>query len=427
LKAEPVEHDIVLARLSGEIGVGGARPGTEGDAVTGVVPSTVVAPASVEEVSRLLAWVNDQGLKVVPCGTRTKLDRGAAPTRCDILLNLSRISGVVEHAAGDMTVTVRAGTPLEELQAVLAQGGQFLAVDPPVPGTVGGLIATGDNGPRRLRYGGVRDLLLGITFVRADGVVAKAGGKVVKNVAGYDLAKLFTGSLGTLGVIVEATFRLYPLPAASATVVSGGTSIAEAGRIAASILGSTLVPTSLDYHTGGEGGEQCLAVRFESSPRSVEAQAARAADLLPEPRTLTGSDETCLWQRFDEITATEEGDVLARLISTVTDLPPLLQSAQEEAERAGIALSLRAHMGHGHALLRWLRPGTDAAVALLDSLRRRAEAGGFNLVIWRAPAEVRARLDVWGEVGEGLPLMRRIKAQFDPQGTLNPGRFVGEI
>jgi len=391
------------------------------------MPTLVVTPANVQDVSRALTWANERGIKVVPCGTRTKLDRGVTPTRCDILLDLSRISGVVEHATGDMTVTVRAGTPLEELQAVLAQGGQFLAVDPPVPGTVGGLIATGDSGPRRLRYGGVRDLLLGITFVRADGVVAKAGGKVVKNVAGYDLTKLFTGSLGTLGVIVEATFRLYPLPAASATVVSGGISIAEAGRIAASIVGSTLVPTSLDYHTGGEAGEPCLALRFESSPRSVEAQAACAAELVPEPRTLTGSDETGLWQRFDSLTATDEGDVLARLISTVTDLPSLLQSAQEEAERAGVGLSVRAHMGHGHALLLWHGPGSDTVIALLSSVRRRAEAVDSNLIIWRAPAEVRARFDVWGGVGEGLPLMRRIKAQFDPQGTLNPGRFVGGI
>jgi glycolate oxidase FAD binding subunit len=375
-----------------------------------------------------LAWANERGLKVVPCGTRTKLDRGAPPTHCDILLDLSRISGVVEHAAGDMTVTVKAGTPLEELQAALAQAGQFLAVDPPVPGTVGGLIATGDSGPRRLRYGGVRDLLLGLTFVRADGVVAKAGGKVVKNVAGYDLAKLFTGSLGTLGVVAEATFRLYPLPASSATVASEGVSIEEAGRMVTSILDSTLVPTSLDYFSGE--GEQTLAVRFESSPRSVEDQAMRALELVGSTReahVLAGEEENEVWRRFGEVTATSEGDILARLVSTVTGLPPLLSAARGHSEQAGVGLSLRAHIGHGHALLRWHAPDAEAALALVSKARQEAEAAGANLVVWRAPAEVRARFDVWGDVGEGLSLMRRIKAQFDPQNTLNLGRFLGGI
>jgi glycolate oxidase FAD binding subunit len=409
--------------------IAGIRAENNIDGFLEIVPATVVSPVDAGEVSRILAWANERGPKVVPCGTRTKLDRGTAPTRCDILLNLSRISGVVEHAAGDMTVTVKAGTPLEELQAMLAQAGQFLAVDPPVPGTVGGLIATGDSGPRRLRYGGVRDLLLGLTFVRADGVAAKAGGKVVKNVAGYDLAKLFTGSLGTLGVIVEATFRLYPLPASSATVVVEGGSIAEAGRITASILDSTLVPTSLDYFSD-EGDQQTLAVRFESSRRSVEDQAARALQLMGSTGVsgvLTGDEEGQLWRRFGEITATSEGDILARLVSAVTGLPPLLSAARRDSEQAGVGLSLRAHLGHGHALLRWHAPETEAAITLLSKARSQAEATGSNLVVWRAPAEVRARFDVWGDPGDGLSLMRRIKAQFDPQSTLNPGRFVGGI
>lgn len=250
----------------GQAGMADVRPATDADAVLGVVPSVVATPSSVEEVSRLLAWANGRGLKVVPCGTRTKLDRGNAPTGCDILLQLGNLSRIVEHAAGDMTVTVQAGVRLSDLQGVLAGAGQFLAIDPPVPGTVGGLVATGDSGPRRIRYGGVRDLILGVTFVRADGVVAKGGGKVVKNVAGYDLPKLLTGSLGTLGVMVEATFRLYPLPSASATVVIRGVPVMDAGRAVAVILNSTLVPTSIDYYSDGDKAESMLADRFEVSP-----------------------------------------------------------------------------------------------------------------------------------------------------------------
>jgi glycolate oxidase FAD binding subunit len=408
------------------------REGTEADAVLGVVPGIVALAGSAEEVSRILGWANERGLKVAPCGTRTKLDRGMAPTGLDVLLDVSRMSRVIEHAAGDLTVTVEAGVRLGDLQSVLAEAGQFLAVDPPVAGTIGGLVATGDSGPRRLRYGGVRDLVLGVTFVRADGVLAKGGGKVVKNVAGYDMPKLLTGSLGTLGVIVEATFRLYPLPAASSTVVTRVASPLEAGRLASAILASQLVPVALDLFGGEKAGWE-LAVRFQSSPGSVEDQAARAAGMLEAqgkdamPAILGGDEEAALWERFAGIASTDDGDVLARLISTVTGLPGLITGAQSEAERVGVGLEVRAHMGHGHALLRWSQPDAETAVALLGKLRKEAGSQSSNLVVWRAPAEVRTQFDVWGDPGEGLDLMRRVKAQFDPRGTLNPGRFVGGI
>ena len=152
---------------------------TTADAVMGVMPEWMASPGSVDEVAEVLAWANERGTAVVPCGARTKLDRGAPPASCGVLLDVSGVSGVVEHAAGDMTVTVRAGTRLDELQSTLATAGQRLAIDPPVPGTVGGLVATGDSGALRLRYGGVRDLILGVTFVRADGVVLIAGGTTV--------------------------------------------------------------------------------------------------------------------------------------------------------------------------------------------------------------------------------------------------------
>ncbi|HEX8228478.1 MAG TPA: FAD-binding oxidoreductase [Chloroflexia bacterium] len=402
------------------------RAGTAGDSVLGVVPGIVVKPRSLDEVSEVLGWATSEGLKVVPCGSSTKLDRGAAPRGCDVLLDMSSLDQVVEHAAGDLTVTVQAGVCLLDLQRQLAGAGQFLAVDPPVPGTIGGLIATADTGPRRLRYGGVRDLILGVTFVRADGVVAKAGGKVVKNVAGYDLPKLLTGALGTLGVVVEATFRLYPLPAASATVVAD---IApnELRRNVGTILQSTLVPTSLDY-VAQSSGPSMLAVRFESTQASVRAQAKFTAQLLGgSSRIVTGEEEQALWAQFDGISDTVERDVLCKLVSAVSDLPGLLEKAAKAAKEAGTELTVRAHAGHGHALLRWRGGTADTAVALVQGLRAEAEALGHNLVVWRAPAKVRSRVDVWGDVGEGMSLMRKVKQQFDPNRTLNPGRFVGGI
>lgn len=389
--------------------------------------STLYMPKSASEVSAILASANENGLKVVPCGTRTKLDRGAPPERCDILLDLSLLTGVIEHAAGDLTVTARAGTRLADLQAVLAGHGQFLAVDPPVPGTLGGLIATGDSGPRRLRYGGVRDLLLGVSFVRADGVIAKGGGKVVKNVAGYDLPKLMTGSLGTLGVIVEATFRLYPLPASSATTVIETLPVLAAGEAAQSILSSQLTPTSFDYFCS-EAGSTTLAVRFEGPVRSVDTQAEIAVRLWGKGSyTLAGDAEVALWSIFGSASATDADDVLARLISPVTALPPLIEAAQHIAGDLGIGMTMRAHMGHGHALLRLHRPIVEKALTILGTIRQQAETSNSNLILWSAPDGVREHFDVWGDAGEGLSLMHRIKAQFDPKRTLNPGRFVGGI
>lgn len=415
-----------VAKLTG---VGLVREATPEDGVLDVLPGMVVSPKRIEEVSSLLAWANKHKLQVVPCGVRTKLDRGAPPARCDILLDLSNLSGIVEHAAGDLTVTVRAGTLLSDLQSELAKAGQFLAIDPPVTGSTGGLIAVGDSGPRRLRYGGVRDLLLGVTIVRADGVVAKSGGKVVKNVAGYDLPKLLTCSMGTLGVIAEATFRLYPLPPASATVAIEGITASQANSIMTATGQSGLTPTIIDYSGAKSTQHSNLAVRFESSPLSVQTQAEQLANITRNmhPHILSGEDESALWRRFDSIIDTTKGDVLARLITTRSDLPRLLESAQASANQSEVGLSLRAHVGHGHALLRWHSPSTETALSILTSLRREAEVGGSNLVVWRASSEVRAQFDVWGDAGEGVGLMRRVKAQFDPNNILNAGRFVGGI
>jgi glycolate oxidase FAD binding subunit len=382
-------------------------------------------------VSRLLAWANEQGLNVAPAGSGTKMDRGNLLVAVDIYLDLTGLAGVVEHAAGDLTVTARAGTRLADLQAVLAGENQFLAVDPPVPGTVGGLIATGDSGPRRLRYGGVRDLLLGVTFVRADGVVARGGGKVVKNVAGYDLPKLLTGSMGTLGVIVEATFRLYPLPASSATLLVRGISVRRAAEFVRQVRDSALVPTAADYFDDRAGAGGVLAVRFESSPRSTQTQAGRAHEIATalggHADILTAGDEEALWQQFDRIVDSGQEDVLARLTSVPGDLPVLLEAVGQRASELDLKVEVRAHIGHGHALVLFREPQAVRVTELLAATRRDAEARGSNLVLWRAPEAIRREIDVWGDPGEGIGLMRSIKAQFDPKGTLSPGRFVGGI
>jgi glycolate oxidase FAD binding subunit len=380
----------------------------------------VARPRDIEMLAGVLRAANDLGLTVVPRGSGSKLDRGNPATRADVVLDISAIDAILDHAAGDLTVSVQAGVPLARLQAHLAQAVQFLALDPPVVGTVGGLVATGDSGPRRLRYGGVRDQILGVTFVRADGVVAHGGGRVVKNVAGYDLPKLLTGSLGTLGVITAAVFRLYALPPASVTVAVDGPTPAEAAALAARIVDSPLVPTMLDFRQGPDG-VTCLAVRFEGPPQSAAAQAERTRTLIGRGDLLTGDAEQALWAALDTVA---DSPTLARLIAPPTALGGLLALARRESDQAGVPLTIRAHLGHGHALLGW---PAEAAPALLLAVRRQAEGADGNLVLWRAPAPLRLAVEAWGDPGEGLALMRRIKDQFDPRHTLNPGRFVGGI
>jgi glycolate oxidase FAD binding subunit len=208
------------------------RPATEADAVAGVRPALVASPASTEQASAVLRAAAVLGLAVIPRGTGTKLDWGNPPERADLVVDTTRLDQVVEHAAGDLVATAQAGVTLEQLADVLSRAGQRLALD--AAGTVGGVLSTGVAGPLRLRYGTPRDLLIGITIVRADGTIAKSGGKVVKNVAGYDLGKLFAGSRGTLGLITQATFRLHPIPAATAYVtVSCDSAAACAGLLAA--------------------------------------------------------------------------------------------------------------------------------------------------------------------------------------------------
>src|SRR6478735_27185 len=220
--------------------------GTADDAVAGVIPAFVASPSSTQQASALLRAAAGAGLAVVPRGAGTGLAWGGPPSRCDLVVDLRSMDQIVEHEAGDLVARVQAGATIGQLSVALGAAGQQLALDVPAEATVGGVVATGTAGPRRFRYGAPRDLLIGITVVRADGVVAHAGGKVVKNVAGYDLGKLFAGSFGTLGLIVEAVFRLHPRPASAAYVMVDCDGPDEAYWAVAAAVGSELAPSAIE-------------------------------------------------------------------------------------------------------------------------------------------------------------------------------------
>ncbi|MEU0567078.1 FAD-binding oxidoreductase [Nonomuraea sp. NPDC005983] len=375
------------------------RDAGPGDAVSGVRPSWVVLPETVEEVSSVLRACAEHDLAVVPVGGGTKLHWGRPPERCDVLLDLCCLNEVLEHAAGDLVVRTQAGVTMGALAAALAEKGQELALDTAPDATVGGTLATATAGPRAFRYGTARDLLIGITVVLADGTVARSGGKVVKNVAGYDLGKLFTGSYGTLGVIAEATFRLHPLPADSRWVVAE-VEPSRLREVAAALAASQAEPSAVEVDRPDPEGPVTLAVLVEGTAAEPRALVLReiigAGEVAGEPPSWWGvipQDEVLVEVRF---------------------LPSVLDGVLDAAREAGFRLRGSPVSGRLH-----LTPAGDAGAETLARLRERT---GRMTVL----ATQREDVDRWGEVS-ALPLMRRVKERFDPGRTLSPGRFLGGI
>ncbi len=416
------------------------RPAGPRDTVADVMPEWVAAPASVDEASAVLAAATEHGLAVVPRGSGTAIGWGARPARCDLLIDTLRLDRVVEHEAGDLVARVQAGVTLAGLAGVLSSAGQQLALDVP-PGngsraaspTVGGVLATGAAGPRRLRYGTPRDLVIGVTVVRADGTVAKSGGKVVKNVAGYDLGKLYTGSYGTLGLITEAVFRLHPLPAASAFVTAGYAAPEAAAQAVAAAAGSELAPAAIEIDRPARDGLISVAVLLEGDPAGVAERAAGLRGVLGAG-TAVADRPPAWWARVDSADRT-----VIRIAFWAAALPGVLAVVDRAGAAAGLdpAVGGSAAAGVLHAVLgRGAAPG--AVAEFLTSLRDglaglepgSADGEGpparASAVVLTAPAPVRDTLDLWGPV-PALALMRALKDQFDPGHLMAPGRFAGGI
>ncbi|MER7281803.1 FAD-binding oxidoreductase [Dactylosporangium sp. NPDC000244] len=393
------------------------------DEIAGVPAAAVAEPASTAEVADVVRGAAADELALVVRGAGTRQDWALPPQRLDLIVDLGGVCGLVEHAAGDLVAIVRAGTPLREVQEALRPAGQQLALDEPLPGaTVGGTVAVNASGPRRMLYGTVRDLLIGVTVVRADGVVAKAGGKVVKNVAGYDLGKLVAGSYGTLGVITECAFRLHPLPAAARYVSAPAAGPDEAGRAVASVLAAQVVPSALEVDMAAGEGPLTVTALVEGVPAGVDRRAADLRKLLGEETEQAESPPPC-WGTYPWA----PGDVGIKLTCALSRVPYLLTAAGVTARLHDVPVRVRGSAGTG-VLYAGLPGDTDPGVVagVISDLRAATRAGAGHCVVLTAPPPVRTRVDVWGHV-DGLDLMRRVKEQFDPAGTLAPGRFVGGI
>src|SRR5579859_5728179 len=311
--------------------------GTAADAVCGMVPSFVASPGSTAEAAALLRAAASFGLAVVPRGAGTGMSWGAPPSSCDLVVDLRSMDQVLEHAAGDLVARVQAGLTMGRLASALAAAGQELALDVPADATVGGVVATGTAGPRRFRYGAPRDLLIGITIVRADGVVARSGGKVVKNVAGYDLGKLFSGSQGTLGLITEVAFRLHPRPAAVAWVTGdyGPSAVAKAAAAVATAAGSALVPSAVELAWSAEFLR--MGVLLEGTESGVGERAGRVAELIAAAGgtpVVARSEVPFRW--FDLVPEAGAPAVVVRVSFWVSRLAAVLEAIAAAGASAGV-------------------------------------------------------------------------------------------
>lgn len=409
-------------------------------AVDGVLPRFVLAPTTVTGVSRVLAVASAHRLAVVPVAGGARLGWGAPPRRLDVVLSLARLDRVLAHEPADLTLSVECGATLEALDTVLRPFRQFVPLDPARlhASTIGGLIATAAAGPYRSRYGTMRDLLVGLTVVRADGTVVKGGGRVVKNVTGYDIPKLHVGAFGTLGVVVEAHLRLHPRPAEERSWVFGFASAEAALEAALDVRDTSVVLSRCQLLLGGAlralgesaPPEAALAVTIGSVPAAVDAQGTKVAEICGRAGSpaIEVREADAWWRRVADVTWPEDGatSLSVRIGTRPTDVVKALR-ALEAACPTGGGLRAAADVANGvlHATLApvEVRRVSDVVTRARDALA----ALGVTCVVEHAPPGAKPGLDVWGDIGPAVEPMRRLKHELDPAGVLNPGRYVGGI
>ena len=443
-----------LEKIVGAEHVGVGPTATVKFSVDGVVPGLVVRPGTQDEVSKVLAACADANAAVVPWGGGTVMGLGNRPRRADVAMTLDRLDRIVEFDAANLCVTVEAGVKLAALEATLAEKKEILPLDPPADAkvTAGGLVAANLSGPFRLLYGTARDWVLGMRVALPDGERVHCGGKVIKNVSGYDMNKLFIGSLGTLGIITEVTFKLLPLPATRAGVVGLFPDLAQATGVVRKTLESVLLPEALELldpeavtllapRLGLEApaGAYGLAVALAGSRDTVERQVRDFSSLfrdaggrvtpLPDGRTVLAWD--AIRNVFGFLPVPPSARVLCKIAVPISRTGELFATACALGRRHGWPGAVTAHAGSGVVWACYLvgpkAPPEEVLADVLEGLRREAEHAEGSLVVQDAPGSLKARVDAWGKARDGFDVMKRLKAEFDPRGVCNPGRFLGGL
>jgi len=407
------------------LGTDHLRPATPADSVSGVLPQLILEPATESHLAAALRLASESKLAVIPRGGGTKLGWGNPPSRGDLILSTARLNKILEHAWADLTVTVEAGCTIQTLQETLAQRSQRLALDPlwPEKATIGGILSANDSGALRLRFGALRDLIIGATIALPDGTLASSGGKVVKNVAGYDLPKLVTGALGTLGLITRAVFRLHPLPRNARSFSISTANAEDTQRLILSIQDSKLAHVALQSHFCAEALSS-IDVLFEGTEAGLAAQATQLRSLcnsaqISEALPTVWSARQDFWSFSNPAETT-----IAKVSILPTNLAHTIELFRRAADSTHVPWkSLMYATGLG-----WLRLEGRAGNLhrALITLRADLEKMGGSLALLHRPTTL-PPFDAWGAPGDSLPLMKAVKHQLDPRSTLNPGRFLGGI
>ncbi|MDA0674586.1 MAG: FAD-binding oxidoreductase [Cyanobacteria bacterium] len=395
-------------------------------------PACLAQPETTEALIALMTTAHDEGWRLLPMGHGSKLAWGHPVAPVDVVITTAGLNRILDHAVGDLTVTVEAGVPFADLEAHLAQTGQTLGLDPAYPdrATLGGIVATADTGSLRQRYGGVRDRVIGLSLVRHDGQGAKAGGRVVKNVAGYDLMKLMTGAYGTLGLISQLTLRTYPQPEASKTLLIQGDAVAIAA-LAATVRRSPLTPVALDLLSPGllmaigqETPTYGLVAQFRSMAAGVAEQAAALVQLADSPvlttTHLTDGGERDLWQRLGSALYPPTQDTTGVLLKVGLLPTAALALLTHLTEQLGAGVRGRIHASSGIGEV-WLP--TVPTAALLAAVRSRCQNEGGYCTVLAAPIDLKQGFDPWGLSPDTRRLMAKLQEQFDPQQRLSPQRW----
>jgi glycolate oxidase FAD binding subunit len=417
-------------------------------AIDGIAIEREEIPESADELAATVRRAFECSTPMVPVGGESKLHLGNPPLSPGLAVRTCKLRGVVEYEPDNMTVSVLAGTTLKELQDTLSANRQFLPLDPPHPerATAGGLVSCNTSGPIRFRYGTVRDFLLGAKIVHADGTATKAGGKLVKNVTGYDMCKLYTGALGTLGILTELTFKVQPQPEAVATAFIAYPSMVAALEATQVFLKSDLLPDAMEIWSAAAAASVVpdgapawtMMLRFGEVAPAVDWQVHRVRELAPARggevfRVIETAESEEFWHAAASQRGVEEGEDALVKCSVLYQSTAATASVMEQmAEKLGAQVRIYCHGGNYvlYGRYSWsgnAPPGAEDLRQALRELRRHCTACNGHMVVEKVRHSVKEGFDVWGYEAPALEIMRRIKREFDPMRLLNPGRFVGGI
>ena len=433
------EHsDSIRQVIEDSLGAEIVSAGSVSDAIDGITPEAVVFPRSADELSRLLSLANQHELAVAPRGGGTQLGLGNRLKRLDVVADVSRLNRVVQHNAADLTLAVEAGITLTKLRETLAAEGQFLALDAPLPdrATIGGTLASGVSGPLKWQYSSARDLVIGMKVAQADGRITQSGGNVVKNVSGYDMARLHVGGLGTLGIITEVSFKLTPMPRHETTLIAKFDTVDQCLDAALGIFNSGVMPlalTAFNRAVGerigldeGDNSECALAVRLGGRPRTLRRMENEAFFVIRERTAQVDrlEDEAGeIWSRLADFGYSEgsESSVAARIVLLPGSVARVISLLCQDGDAAIVA-----QPGYGMMSAHWFGESEETGERIRQA-RAYAHGVGGSLIVERVPPAVKDSLDVWDYAGGSLEVMKSLKAQYDPNGILNPNRFTGGI